>query len=93
MRIYDIPPRGTRYMTPSEVRTTLSLANDLRVERIDLPPEIQDVYRRIEEAKANALASIVHFRGVDMSLVYHVVMFEKDQLYAEWASTEAKRVV
>lgn len=79
-----------RVLTPKEVRTFLSIMDDYQAGRIELPQEIIDINRRIEQAKRNALRFIIIFRMVDMSLVYEAValMLEKDRLYGEWVKSE-----
>lgn len=79
-----------RVLTPKEVRTLLSIMDDFQAGRIELPHEIIEINRRIDQAKRNALQFIIIFRMVDMSLVYEAValMFEKDRLYGEWVKSE-----
>jgi hypothetical protein len=77
-------------MTPKEAGTLLSLAGDFHAGRIQLPPEIMEIDRKIAVAKHKAFTFFVRLGAVDMSLMNDVVrlMHEKDSLYAEWACSE-----
>lgn len=78
------------FMSPAQARRALELAGDVHSGRTDLPPEIKDINRQIQQALRKAEQFMLKLHVVDEGMVKEVVrlMLEKDRLYAEWVVNE-----
>ncbi len=84
-----------RTLTQSETTAMLHIARDYHAGRIRLPTEIEAINREIEEKTRQAELFFSRLGQVDMALVNEVteLRLQKDALYGQWASSEARDLI